>query len=186
MHTVIAEDVGTQLFFPKDYDLIWSTVVLIILLVVFAKFVMPRLNKVMDERAKKIQGQIAEATKAKQEAEAAKKKYQDRLAQAQAEASKIRDDARIEASHILEDARTRAQVEAAAITDNAQKAIDSQKQQAMQSLKKDVGALAMTLAGKIIGTQLASGTAQSSMIDSLIEEMEKENAASGQSGNGSH
>ena len=186
MHTVIAEDVGTQLFFPKDYDLIWSTVVLIILLVVFAKFVMPRLNKAMDERAKKIQGQIAEATKAKQEAEAAKKKYQDRLAQAQAEASKIRDDARTEASHILEDARTRAQVEAAAITDNAQKAIDSQKQQAMQSLKKDVGALATTLAGKIIGTQLASGTAQSSMIDSLIEEMEKENAASGQSGNGSH
>lgn len=174
MHTVIAEDLGAQLFFPKDYDLIWSTVVLIVLLIVFAKYVMPKFNRVLDERTKQIQGQIEEATKARRAAESAKKEYEDRLAQAQAEATKIRNDARSEASQIIDDARTQAQLEAAAITDNAQKAIDAQKQQAMISLKKDVGTLATTLAGKILGTKLEDSAIQSSMIDSLIDGLEKD------------
>jgi F-type H+-transporting ATPase subunit b len=114
---------------------------------------------------------MAKADKAQQEAEVAKKKYEDRLSEARVAASKIRDDARAEASHIIADARSRAETDATQITANAQRSIESQQQQALVSLRGEVGALATALAGKILGSKLESEDVQKSMIDSMIEQL---------------
>ena len=86
--------------------------------------------------------------------------------------SKIRDDARAEASHIIADARSRAESDAAQITANAQRSIESQQQQALVSLKGEVGTLATALAGKILGAKLESDDVQSSMIDKMIDDLD--------------
>ena len=86
-------------------------------------------------------------------------------------AAKIRDDARAEASHIIADARSRAESDAAQITASAQRSIESQHQQAIVSLKGEVGALATALAGKILGAKLEDNDVQSSMIDSMIDDL---------------
>ena len=87
-------------------------------------------------------------------------------------AAKIRDDARAEASHIIADARSRAESDAAQITASAQRSIESQHQQAIVSLKGEVGALATALAGKILGAKLEDNDVQSSMIDKMIDDLD--------------
>lgn len=170
METVAAG--GLQVFLPEPYDVVWSLVVLVILALFFYKYFMPKFNKIFDERAHKIQGGIDKAEQAQKEALAAKEKYEKNLGNARVEASKIRDDARAEASHIVADARSKAETEASQITSNAQKSLASQYQQALVSLKGEVGVLATALAGKILGSKLDDNSVQSSMIDSMLSDIE--------------
>lgn len=140
---VLAAGSGSSLFFPKVYDLIWSSVVLIVLLIVFAKFVMPKFNKVMDERAKKIKGQIDEATAMKKDAANLKEQYDELLGSAKAEAEKIRQDAKAD--------------------------LEVQKAKAMSDLSQEVGNVAAALASKILGTELKDPAVRSSMADLAID-----------------
>ncbi|MBT1167124.1 F0F1 ATP synthase subunit B [Bifidobacterium simiarum] len=167
---------GVKLFIPETYDIFWSAVVLVVVAVFFYKFFLPKFQAIFDERAAKIEGGIAKAEKAQADADAAKKKYEDQLNTARVDASKILGDARNEASHIIADARVKAEADAAQITANAQKSIESQQQQALVSLKGEVGALATALAGKILGSKLQDADVQTSMLDSMIEDIDKDSA----------
>ena len=176
--TALAEEKsGISLFIPEVYDIVWSLIILLIVAVFFYKFFMPKFNAIFDERARKIEGGIANAAKAQADATAAKEKYEAQLSTARVEASKIRDDARTEASHIIADARSRAESDAEQITANAQRSIASQRQQALVSLKGEVGVLATALAGKILGSELQDNKVQSSMIDQMIDHMDASNAS---------
>ena len=167
-----------ELFLPKSYDIFWSLVILIIVAVFFYKFFLPKFQAVFDERAAKIEGGIAKAEQAQKDADEAKAKYEAQLSTARVEASKIRDDARAEASHIIADARSRAESDAAQITATAQRSsqrpIESHQQQALVSLKGEVGVLATALAGKILGSKLENDDVQSSMIDRMIADMDSD------------
>ena len=165
---------GIMLFVPKMYDIVWSAIILVIVALFFYKFFLPKFQAVFDERAAKIEGGIAKAEQAQKDADAAKAKYEAQLSNARVEASKIRDDARTEASHIVADARSRAESDANQITASAQRAIASQQQQALVSLKGEVGALATALAGKILGSELQDEKVQSSMIDQMIDSMDSD------------
>jgi F-type H+-transporting ATPase subunit b len=169
MMTIAASD-GLKLFIPQVYDIVWSLIILVIVALFFHKFFMPKFNAIFDERAAKIEGNIAKAEQSKKDADAAKSKYEAQLSTARVEASKIRDDARAEASHIIADARSRAESDAAQIT--AKRSIESQQQQALVSLKGEVGTLATALAGKILGAKLESDDVQSSMIDKMIDDLD--------------
>ena len=171
MATMAAECV--DLFIPKVYDIVWSLIILLIVAAFFYKFFLPKFQSIFDERAAKIEGGIAKAEQAQKDADEAKKKYQAQLSTARVEASKIRDDARAEASHIIADARSRAETEAAQITANAQRSLESQQQKAMVSLKGEVGTLATSLAEKILGSELKDSAVQSDMIDQMISDMEQ-------------
>ena len=150
-----------ELFLPKSYDIFWSLVILIIVAVFFYKFFLPKFQAVFDERAAKIEGGIAKAEQAQKDADEAKAKYEAQLSKA-----------RVEASHIIADARTRAENDAAQITATAQRSIESQQQQALVSLKGEVGVLATALAGKILGSKLENDDVQSSMIDQMIADLD--------------
>lgn len=165
---------GIMLFVPKMYDIVWSAIILVIVALFFYKFFLPKFQAVFDERAAKIEGGIAKAEQAQKDADAAKAKYEAQLSNARVEASKIRDDARTEASRIVADARSRAEADANQITASAQRAIASQQQQALVSLKGEVGALATALAGKILGSELQDEKVQSSMIDQMIDSMDSD------------
>ena len=92
---------GIDLFIPEVYDIVWSLIILVIVAVFFYKFFMPKFNAIFDERAAKIQGNIAKAEQARKDADEAKAKYEAQLSTARVDAAKIRDDARAEASHII-------------------------------------------------------------------------------------
>lgn len=165
---------GVDLFLPETYDIVWSLIILIIVALFFYKFFLPKFQSVFDERTAKIEGGLAKAEQAQKDAEEAKKKYQAQLSTARVEASKIRDDARAEASHIIADARSRAETEAAQITANAERSLESQQQKAMVNLKGEVGSLATSLASKILGSELEDSAVQTQMIDQMLADMEND------------
>ena len=69
--------------------------------------------------------------------------------------------------------RSKAQEEASRITASAQVAIEAERQQAITSLRNEVGALATELASKIVGEALDDQVRQSRIVDRFLEDLEK-------------
>ncbi|TQL01262.1 ATP synthase F0 subcomplex B subunit [Cellulomonas sp. SLBN-39] len=163
---------GIALLLPAAYDLVWSTVVLVVIGLAFYRYVLPKFQAVLDERTAKIEGGLALAETAQAEAAQALAENQRQLGEARAEAARIREDARTEAGQIVAEARVRAQEEAHRVLENAQKQIDAERQQASVSLRADVGALATQLASKIVGESLEDEARRSRVVDRFLDELE--------------
>lgn len=157
---------------PEIFDIFWSLVIVIVVGVVFTKKVLPRFQAVFDERASLIEGGIAKAGKAQEEANAALAEYQKQLADARGEAARIREDARTEAAAIVAEARGRAADEAARITAAAERSVEAERQAAAVSLRTEVGTLATELAGKIVGESLADDARLSRVVDRFLDDLE--------------
>ena len=157
---------------PAGYDIIWSLVVTVIIGFFFFKYLLPKLNAVLDERAAKIEGGLELAEKAQAEAAEAKAETDRELAAARKEAAGIREEANSDGAQIVAEARTKAQAEAARIAENAQRQIEAARQSAVVSLRADVGSLATELASRIVGESLADDARQSRVVDRFLDELE--------------
>jgi F-type H+-transporting ATPase subunit b len=157
---------------PEPYDLLWGTLIFVVIVVAFMRFLLPTLQKVLDERAELIEGGISKAEKAQAEAAAALEEYTAQLTEARAEAARIREDARSEATQILSESRDKASLEAERIALSAQKQIEAERQQAVVSLRIEVGSLATELASKIVGEALADDARQQRIVNGFLDELE--------------
>ncbi len=175
---------GVNLLIPHTFDIVWSLVVLIIIAVPFRIWVLPAFQRVLDERAEKIQGGLAKAESAQEEAAAVLGQYQQHLADARAEAARIREEARTEGGQIVADLRTKAQDEAARILETAQRQVEAERQQAVVALRSDVGALATQLAEKIVGESLADEVRRSRVVERFLDDLEADQAAGVSTGQG--
>lgn len=170
----LASEEGSEInpVIPMNYDLLWSSVIFVIIAVVFMRVLLPKLQKVLDERADLIEGGIKKAEKAQAEAAAALEEYTAQLTAARAEAARIREDARIEAAQILADSRRRAGKDAERIVETAQRQIDAERSQAVVSLRTEVGSLATELASRIVGESLADDARQQRVIDAFLGDLD--------------
>ena len=112
---------------------------------------LPRVQKLLDERAEAIEGNIAKADEAQRKAEAALEEYTAQLADARTEAGRIRETAREDGKKIVAEAKESATAEAARVTASAQAQIEAERQSALVSLRSEVGTLAIDLASGVIG-----------------------------------
>jgi F-type H+-transporting ATPase subunit b len=158
---------------PHTAELIVGTVAFTLLYLVLRKFVVPMFEKAFTARTEAIQGGIERAEKAQVEAQRALTKYNEQLSKAQSEAQTLREEARVQGAAIIEDLRAKAQEEAARITATARASIEAERQQAVTSLRNEVGALAVELASKIVGEALDDQARQSRIVDRFLEDLEK-------------
>jgi len=158
---------------PHTSEIIVGFIAFSLLYLVLRRAVVPRFEKAFAERTDAIQGGMERAEKAQQEAEAALNQYKAQLADARSEAQNIREEARVQGASIIEEMRTKAQEEAARITATAQAAIEAERQQAVKSLRNEVGALASELASKIVGEALDDQVRHSRIVDRFLEDLEK-------------
>jgi len=135
---------------------------------------LPRLQKTLDERSEAIEGGIAQAENAQAEAKEALEKYNALLAEARAEAASIRDQARTEGTQILQEMKTNAQTEADRIAQSAQAQIEAERHQAVLSLRKEVGNLALDLASAVVQERLTEDAKAASVVDKLLADLDKE------------
>jgi F-type H+-transporting ATPase subunit b len=70
--------------------------------------------------------------------------------------------------------REQAQVEAGRITTTARAQIEADRQQAVQQLRAEVGTLATTLAGRIVGESLEDEARQRRTVERFIAEIESQ------------
>jgi len=158
---------------PHTAEIIAGLIAFSLLYFVLRKRVTPMFEKAFAARTEAIQGGIKKAEKAQREAEAALQMYSKQLADARGEAQTIREEARTQGAAILEEMRSKAQEEASRITASAQVAIEAERQQAITSLRNEVGALATELASKIVGEALDDQVRQSRIVDRFLEDLEK-------------
>ena len=151
--------------------------VLVVIGLVFYKLVLPKFTAVLDERTEKIEGGLAQAAHAQEEAAAAKAEYEQQLQEARTEAARIREEARAEAGQIVAEARQKATAEAARVTETAQRQIEAERQQAAVALRTDVGALATELASKIVGESLADEARRSRVVERFLDELDAQTTA---------
>ena len=157
---------------PHTAELIVGAIAFTLLFLVLRKFVVPMFEKAFTARTEAIQGGIERAEKAQVEAQRALNQYTEQLSKAQAESQSIREEARAQGAAILEELRTKAQEEAARITATAHASIEAERQQAVTSLRNEVGALAVELASKIVGEALDDQARQSRIVDRFLEDLE--------------
>ena len=93
--------------------------------------------------------QAAETKQAEADAKLAELEQQ--LGEARHEAARIREEAREQGAAIIAEMREQAQTESARIVEHGKAQIEAERQQAVTSLRAEVGALATALAGRIVG-----------------------------------
>ena len=158
---------------PHTAELIVGAVAFTLLFLTLRKFVVPMFEKAYTDRTNAIQGGMERAEKAQLEAQRALTQYNDQLSKAREEAQTLREEARVQGAAIIEDLRTKAQEEAARITATAHASIEAERQQAIASLRNEVGTLAVELASKIVGEALDDQACQSRVVDRFLEDLEK-------------
>jgi F-type H+-transporting ATPase subunit b len=163
---------------PHPGELIFGVVAFVILYLIVAKKVVPRLEVLLAERTAAIEGGLAKAEEAQAEATAALEDYKAQLADARAEATRIREDARAQGAQIIAEMREQAQAEAARITASAQQQITAERQQAVVQLRTDVGKLATDLASRIVGESLEDEARQRRVVDRFLDELEEADTVS--------
>jgi len=158
---------------PHTAELIVGAIAFTLLFLPLRKVVVPMFVKAYTDRTNAIQGGMERAEKAQLEAQRALTQYNDQLSKAREEAQTLREEARVQGAAIIEDLRTKAQEEAARITATAHASIEAERQQAVTSLRNEVGALAVELASKIVGEALDDQARQSRIVDRFLEDLEK-------------
>lgn len=172
-HLLFAEEAAANPLVPKTAELIVGLIAFTLLFIVLRSKVTPMFEKAFAARTEAIQGGIEKAERAQREAQAALVQYNAQLAEARSEATKIREDARTQGAANLEELRTKAQEEAARIIAAAHSSIEAERQQAITSLRQEVGSLATDLAAKIVGEALEDQVRQSRIVDRFLEDLEK-------------
>jgi len=158
---------------PHTSEIIVGAVAFSLLFFVLRSKVVPMFEKAFTARTEAIQGGIERAEKAQFEAQRALTQYNDQLSKAREEAQTLREEARVQGASIVEELRAKAQEEAARITAAAHASIEAERQQAVTSLRNEVGALAVELASKIVGEALDDQARQSRIVDRFLDDLEK-------------
>ena len=158
---------------PHTAELIVGFIAFTLLFLVLRKAVVPKFEKAFTDRTNAIQGGIERAEQAQLEAQRALAQYNEQLSSAREEAQTLREEARVQGAAIVDELRAKAQEEATRITAAAHASIEAERQQAVTSLRNEVGALAVELASKIVGEALDDQARQSRIVDRFLDDLEK-------------
>ncbi len=175
MQTLILAVPGAQVnpLLPHTAEIVVGFIAFTLLFLVLRSKVVPMFEKAFTERTSAIQGGMERAEKAQLEAERALTQYNQQLSLAREESQSLREEARVQGVSIIDEMRTKAQEEAARITAAAHASIEAERQQAITSLRNEVGALAVELASKIVGEALDDQARQSRVVDRFLDDLEK-------------
>ena len=132
------------------WNILWTVVNLLVLYLVFKKFLFKPVMKVINAREDMIKQQFDDAKKSQEEADALKASYDEKL-----------ESAKTEADEIIVNARNRAQAEAAlektrketeVMLEKAKADIATEKEKATEAAQADIARLALIAARKIVKT----------------------------------
>ena len=139
---------------------------------ILAKYIVPPINRAMTARQDAIRQQFEELDQAKEEANSAKDEFQSQIEEARHEAARIREDAREQGAAIIAEMREQAQSEASRIVEHGKAQIEAERQAAVASLRTEVGTLATTLAGRIVGESLDDDARQGRVVERFLADLE--------------
>lgn len=157
---------------PHLSEIILGAVWFLILLGLIWKFVVPNFEKAYADRTAAIEGGLAAAETKQAEADAKLAELEAQLADARHEAARIREEAREQGAAIVSDLRAQGQAEQTRIVEAGKAQIEAERQQAVASLRAEVGTLATGLAGRIVGESLEDEARQGRVVERFLADLE--------------
>jgi F-type H+-transporting ATPase subunit b len=162
--------------FTPDFGLVfWMFVGFAILFLILWKFAWPAIIKGVDARADLIDKGVEYAQNAKVQLDNARQEAEKYITEARQNQAEILRDAEKMKTQIIEEARTAAKAEAQKVMDAASLSIEQQQKQAQQQFRNQVSQFALDIAQKVVKNQMSDADAQSKLVNSYLDEIEKNN-----------
>jgi len=159
---------------PNLTELIVGLITFGIIFFALWKVLLPRLNKTLAERTDRIEGGLQRAEETQAEADATLARYREQLAEARHEAARLREEAREQGAQIIAEMREQATVEGRRLIEAAHTQIEADRQQALQSLRSEVGTLAVDLASRVVGESLTDEARQRRTVERFLDELDQQ------------
>lgn len=146
--------VGPSLLLPNMGEFIPMLVCFIILMLVLAKFGWPTIIGTLEGRVERIRNDLESAEESRTETAKLLEEQRTLLNEARSEATQIINDARAAAEANRLETEAQASRQAEALLARARETIEHDKNQAMLELRSSLADLTVTLAGRLIGNDL--------------------------------
>ena len=159
---------------PHKAELVVGTIAFLLLLFALSKFVFPMFEKAYAERTAAIEGGIKKAEEAQAQANAALESYQAQLAEARAEAARIRDEAREQGKQIVDQLTAEAREAADRITARSEARLEADRLQVVLQRRSEIGRLAVELSEKVVGESLADEERARRVVDRFLADLEQQ------------
>ena len=157
---------------PDLAELIIGAIAFVIVFAILYRVLYPRIATTLEERTDAIEGGLKRAEDAQAEANRVLKDYQEQLAAARQEASRLREEAREEGAAIRAELREQGEAERQRLVEAAHAQLDADRQQAINALRAEVGSLAVELAGRIVGESLEDEARQRRTVENFLADLE--------------
>jgi len=149
---------GISLLMPNMGEFIPMLICFAILFAILAKFGWPTIINTLESRVERIKGDLDAAEESRVETAKLLEEQRKLLDEARSEATKIINDARIAAEANRRETEAEAARQAELILARAHETIEQEKNQAMLELRSSLADLTVTLAGRLIGNDLDDQT----------------------------
>jgi F-type H+-transporting ATPase subunit b len=129
--------------------------IFLIVLAVIGTFVVPPVMRVLRERDAMVAKTVADNKKAGEQFDAAQADYEEAMTEARVQASSLRDNARAEGRKVVEDARAQAEQQVSSTLQLAAEQLKRERDAVELDLRSNVASMSTTLAGRILGVEVA-------------------------------
>ena len=164
---------------PLSFDgglMFWTLVTFACLFLILARFTFKPLRKFLDEREATIRRALDEAQKAKKRAEEILAQNEERLDRAREETRRIISEGHKIVTEMKREARQKAKQDAGLIVDQARSEIDRELQKSLDELKDTVASLSVRIARQVIKGHLDTKRHEE-LADDFIERLKKSHAS---------
>jgi F-type H+-transporting ATPase subunit b len=160
-----------DLLLPAWPELIAGIIAFGIVFLFVRMWAWPAINRSLEARQQAITGRLAEAEKAKSDAESLRADYERQIGEARGQGNQIIEEARKTAEQMKSEIVGRAQSEADLLVGKAREEAAGEKARALAEARQEVANLSIDLAEKVVGQNL-DRQAQLGLVERYIAELE--------------
>jgi F-type H+-transporting ATPase subunit b len=160
-------------FLIPDATFLAELIAFVLILAFMWRYVVPPLQANLAKRQDAIRQQIEDSRLAAERLDAAEADYQKMIAEARAEAAHAREEGARIRQETIEAAKDEARTAAEAVSRLATERLEVQHRQVLAELRREVGVLAVDLAGRIVGESLTDNGLQSRVVERFLAELDE-------------
>jgi F-type H+-transporting ATPase subunit b len=154
---------------PNDTFIV-ELVAFLVVVFLLAKYILPPLSRIMEERQATIRQALADAEEAKRRSAEAEEEYKRILGEARTQARAVVEEANKMAEQARSERRQQAESEYERIVSTASAEVDAQTRRAQEELRQQAADLAIAVAEKVLGEGI-DRAAQAGLIDRTIDQV---------------
>ena len=160
-----------NLLLPESGLLFWMTIIFAIVFFILARFGFPVITGMVEKRSKRINDSLEAARIAEEALQHLSQEKERILSDTRVEQDKMMKEAAAERDRMIEQAQAQARAEAEKILHDAREQINLEKDAALRDIRKEVAAVSMAIAEKVVRKELSTDAGQKELVDTLVDEI---------------